>query len=149
MLNKISGYGPIKPGSTVKNRSGVSGASSFADLLATAGADDAGGISPLSDVNAAASIAGMLSLQEVSEEEVRRKKMLKRGNDMLDMLENLRRRLIDGLVPAHMLRELNNQLSVQKQNISDPTLQSLLDDIELRVAVELAKLEMAAQKGFE
>jgi hypothetical protein len=46
-----------------------------------------------------------------------------------------------------MLQDLSRHLSVQRQHLNDPRLMEVMDDIELRVAVELAKLENAFHSG--
>lgn len=77
---------------------------------------------------------------------MQKKKMLQRGSNLLDSLESLRQQLLMGVVSPSLLTDLNRQLSVQKQNISDPQLLALIEDIELRAAVELAKLQIAQSK---
>lgn len=143
MLNKVTGYGPIKSAGNVKGKKGVSGTSSFADILSASSTDETSAAVPISATNP---VGNMLLLQEVSEEEVRRKRLVRRGHDMLDILETLRRRLLEGRIPADMLAALERQLSAQKQTVMDPQLLELIEDIELRVAVELAKLENALPK---
>lgn len=147
MLNKITGYGSVKSAGSVKRRSSVAGVKSFSELMESAAADEAAAVTQLSDVAATAAVNNMLSLQEVSEEDARRKKLAQQGNNMLESLEKLRKQLLTGAVPTHTLQELSRQLSVKKQSVSDPALTALIDDIELRVAVELAKLEKAVQDG--
>lgn len=142
---KIDAYGNIKATSATKKRSGVSKAGDFSSLLSAAETDTADGTGKLSGVAAPSSLSGMLALQEVSDEEIRRKKIIKHGNEMLDSLEQLRRRLLLGTLPMQTLRDLNQQLSLQRQQIADPKLLAIMDDIELRAAVELAKLEMAVK----
>lgn len=146
MLGKITGYAPLKAAANVKRRSGTSSVNStesFADLLGAAGTDDAAAATPLEHVTGTTAVGGMLSMQEVTEEVTRRKILTKQAHTMLDVLEELRRRLLSGNIPATMLQDLNRQLSTQKQSVSDPHLISIIEDIELRVAVELAKLEKA------
>jgi hypothetical protein len=142
MLNKITGYGPVRPGSGAKGKQSVSGTSSFADILSAATEETSASV-PISATNP---VGNMLALQEVTDEEVRRKRLVRQGHDMLDVLETLRRKLLEGSIPADMLQALERQLSAQKQNVMDPALRELIDDIELRLAVELAKLENALPK---
>lgn len=147
MVSKISGYGQVKSTGGVQRRSGVSAVKPFSEILAAASTDDAAAIGDVSDIAAASAVGTMLALQEISEEEVRRRKLAQQGKNMLDELENLRRDLLIGAIPGERLQGLARQLSVQKQSVADPRLAALIDDIELRVAVELAKLEMAASGG--
>ena len=140
---KISGSEPIKPAGGTKRTSSSSSAGGvrFADLLA--GAQEASA-PHVSDVGATAAVSNLLAMQEITEEEVRRKKLLQQGRNIVDVLENLRHQLLIGAVPMHTLRDLARNLAIQKQQVTDPKLMELMADIELRAAVELAKLEMAA-----
>ncbi|MFW0777628.1 MAG: flagellar assembly protein FliX [Rickettsiales bacterium] len=142
---KITEYGTIRSASDLKRRKvGSTSSSSFADLLdATSDAGSADSVSALSDISPTAPLDNMLAMQEVSDEEIARKKLIQNGNNIIEELEKLRQQLLIGEVPLSTLRNLNARLSVQKQSVSDPHLLSLMDDIELRAAVELAKLEKA------
>lgn len=140
---KITGYSPVHPSGGVKKTGKTSPVSSFADVLAASGTDDIAPSLASGEVSAT-SLSNLLSLQEVSDEDLRRQKLAQQGNRLLDTLEQLRQRILTGAVPPHLLRTLSQHLSVQKQSVNDPRLMELIDDIELRAAVELAKLERAA-----
>ena len=146
---KITEYGAVRTAEDIKRRrktGASSSATSFADILSGAStADETPETEAPSDVGVAADISNMLALQEISEEDVHRKKLVQRGKNLLDMLEKLRYQFLMGAVPSHTLEELTRQLSIQKQAVNDPRLLALIDDIELRAAVELAKLEKAAE----
>lgn len=144
---KIDGYNNIKSSSGVKKRgsaSGLGSISSFEDLLTT---QEAGGASATIEVAASAPVSGLFALQEVEDASVGRKKLIKRGHDILDSLDELRRGLLLGAVPAHVLRSIDQKITAARGEIAagfaDPSLTAILDEIELRAAVELAKLEMA------
>lgn len=144
MHMKVSGYGNISSGSGVNKRRGAGNAGGFSDLLAASEAAESAAPSSASDVKATAAMSNLLALQEISEEDVQRRKAISQGHSMLDELEKLRRQLLTGGVPAQTLADISRQLSLQKQQIMDPMLTAIIEDIELRTAVELAKLEMAA-----
>jgi hypothetical protein len=146
---KIEPYSNIKSASATKKRSGVSQAGDFSSILDTFESDTAGQTSGLNNVAAPSSLSGMLALQEISDEEIRRKKLVKQGDDMLDSLEQLRRKLLLGVLPMQTLHDINNQLSLQKQTVADQRLIAIMEEIELRTAVELAKLEMAIASKSE
>jgi hypothetical protein len=63
----------------------------------------------------------------------------------IEALETLRLALLSGSVPEHLLHTLTKVVALQKQRVDDPRLMSIIEDIELRAAVELAKLERASQ----
>ena len=142
---KVSGYGSIRPGSGSKKTSSTSSAGSFADILALSGSEETHAANGVSDVSAASALSNLLSLQEISEEDVRRKKLLQQGANMLDTLDQLRQQLLMGTIPGHLLQDLGRQLELEKQKATDPRLNEVIEEIELRLAVELAKLEFAKQ----
>jgi hypothetical protein len=146
---KITEYGSIRSASDLKKlrRKNAAGETSFADILNAASETDE--TASTGDISAPSSVGNMLALQEISEEELARQKTVQRGKTLLDSLEKLRQQLLIGVVPARTLHDLNRQLSLQKQQISDPHLLSVIEDIELRAAVELAKLQMAAKMREE
>ena len=57
----------------------------------------------------------------------------------LDELHELRIGLIDGWVSEAQLRRLADTLAVVRAPIEDPGLESVLEEVEVRAAVELAK----------
>jgi hypothetical protein len=139
---KVTGYGSIKSAGTRKAAS-ATGAGNFADVLAASEAGSAAQPAPVSDTAAASALTNLLALQEISEADIQRKKLVSQGKNMLDVLEQLRRQLLIGTLPPHVLRDLSRQLSIQKQMTADPKLNEIIEDIELRAAVELAKFEAA------
>jgi len=144
---KIDGFGAITSTTSTTRKRSVGGVGGFAELLASAEAGDAAAPATISDVAATAALSNLLALQEISEEDVKRRKLMQQGNNLLDSLEQLRQRLLIGTLPAHTLRELSRELSVQKQMVNDPKMNEIIEEIELRAAVELAKLQQAIELG--
>ncbi len=142
---KISGFNSIKSAGGVKKRGSTSSVGSFADLLGLSETGDAGSISSSASVSSASPVNNLLSLQEIQDDGKGRQRLIQQGNDMLDSLDQLRRSILVGSVPVHVLRNLNNQLSIKKQHIIDPALLAVIEDIELLASVELAKIETAMQ----
>lgn len=89
------------------------------------------------------SISAVLSLQEVDDPLVGRSRARKRGELMLDRLEEIRMGLLLGSIPRHKLEELSTMVYLARERCDDERLNAVLDDIELRAAVELAKLDAA------
>lgn len=142
---KITGFGSIDSTNSTTKRKGTSAAGSFADLLASAEASDVSGVAQSSDVAAASALNNLLALQEISEEDIKRKKLVQQGNNLLDTLEQLRRRLLSGTISPHLLLDLSRQITMQKQMSDDPKVNEIIEDIELRAAVELAKIQKAME----
>lgn len=151
MRMKIVDNTPLGPAYGTRRKTGASSVQggNFEQLLGASEAASAADASAVSDVTGIASMDGMLALQGVSDEEIRRRETVRQGHSMLDTLEALRASLLAGRVPAEVVMELGSRLSRQRAGISDPKLLEILDDIELRVAVEKAKLEKAlAERGI-
>ncbi len=89
-------------------------------------------------ISAPASVDALLALQSVEDPLSRRRKLVRRGTRMIDALEGLRAELLVGRISGDRLQELLAVLA-EARNRSEPRLDSLIDDIELRVRVELAK----------
>jgi hypothetical protein len=125
--------------STVARRGtqAASGGSGFAQALSQDTATTAAN-APQS----VAAVENLFMLQEVAEDlPGRRKAAVKRGSDMLDRLDDIRVALLTGSLPRTQLENLRRMAQDRGDILNDPQLQTVLDDIELRVAVELAKLD--------
>ena len=141
---KITGFGTISSNSNVNKKRGAGAAGMFSDILSASETQDTAGAAATNDVASMAGLSNLLALQEISEKDVYKRKMVQHGHSMLDSLDKLRRQILMGTVPPHLLHDIARQLSIQKQGVADPQLLAIMEDIELRTAVELAKLEMAA-----
>ncbi|MBY0356048.1 MAG: flagellar assembly protein FliX [Rickettsiales bacterium] len=138
---KITPFFPILPSTTTQRtrRSSQASGASFSDYMSET--EEASGAQETPPPVAASAINYMLALQEVSDEDVSRQKSFKAASLTLDVLEELRNALLIGELPTHLLNRLSQRISEQKALIADPRLLSVMKDIELRAAVELAKLE--------
>lgn len=86
-------------------------------------------------------LASLLALQTMPTEadpRERRRRSVKRGNDLLDVLEGVKIDLLGGNVPVDRLERLV-QLLGRHEPSGEEGLDALVADIELRVRVELAK----------
>ncbi|MFN3132946.1 flagellar assembly protein FliX [Roseibium sp.] len=84
-------------------------------------------------------IDALLALQEVDERTERRKKATRHGHTLLDSLEMIRADLLAGHVSEDRLEQLSLTVS-KRQSSGDQEVDRVLEEIELRVKVELAKL---------
>lgn len=73
----------------------------------------------------------------------RRRRSVQRGHDLLDGLDRLKAALIGGRVATADLRAIAGRLAERTAESGDPRLDGLVAEIELRAAVELAKLDAA------
>lgn len=88
-------------------------------------------------------LAGLLSLQEVTEELSGRRRAMARGEKLLDALDGVRLALLAGTMPRAQIAALAQLVQDSIALVEDPRLAEILGEIELRAAVELAKLEQA------
>ena len=86
----------------------------------------------------ATGIDSILALQSVEDPLLARKKAVRRGRSMLDVLDGIKADLLLGHVGEGRLTQLMTLIGQVRQQ-AEPGLESLLDDIELRARVELAK----------
>jgi hypothetical protein len=141
---KITESSGIKSASDVKRRRKIGdGGGVFSEYLEAASTSETGAADATLATSDVAAVSNLLALQEITPYDVERKKLVQRGKNMLDSLEELRQQILMGIVPLHTLQNLGRQLAMQKQNIADPQLIEIIEDIELRAAVELAKLEVS------
>lgn len=134
---KIDGPNPIRL-NTVRRaeRSGKAGDSAFASQLASeeAAAGAVGSPALIGQIDA------VLALQEVSDATHGRGRAVRRGHDLLDRLDEIRHGLLIGAIPERRLKALGRALKAERQRTGDPGLAEVIGEIELRCAVELAKL---------
>jgi Class II flagellar assembly regulator len=93
------------------------------------------GVAPLTNLDA------LMSLQEVDDPVERKKRIVKRGHNILDSLNQLKASMLAGKVPSSDLQRIVDHLR-QREPSNDVHLDDILAQIELRAEVELAKLSM-------
>ncbi len=136
---RISQTGPVQRAQriTAKRQNGQGDGFASAMEAAPETAAQTTGLAPV------ASLAGLLGAQEVDDREIARRRGKDRGEALLDQLEALRRDLLLGVVPRSRLEAIARKVSESRPAFEDPRLAAILDDIELRALVELAKLGQA------
>jgi Class II flagellar assembly regulator len=93
----------------------------------------AGALRSISTVDA------LIALQGVEDPAERKKRAVTKGRNALDILDTLKLGLLDGSVDRSTLARLQVAAEGLTQGSGDPSLDSVLGEIDLRVAVELAK----------
>ena len=87
-------------------------------------------------------INSILAVQEIIDEPEReeRRQLAEWGNDILDSLDDIRHGFLIGAIPKERLETLAQRLRVRRASVSDPRLIDIINEIELRAEIELAKL---------
>jgi hypothetical protein len=116
-------------------------AQGFAGLLApsTPAAALTGGAPAL----APGMLAGLMSLQSVTGPAGPRERAVARATRLLDGLDALKVALLEGRVSPETLTALRDGLRAARDKTGDPQLEDVLDSVDLRAEVELAKWEAA------
>jgi hypothetical protein len=131
---KVEGPGLSRIGG-VKRRSGTA-ESGFAQALEEESAPTQS--TGIQGAGAPMGIGALLAAQGDTQEE-QEKRAKARGEEMLRMLDMLRMDLLDGRVNPSRLNGLAHVVKTARETTFDPRLNEILDEIELRAAVELAK----------
>jgi len=120
-----------RTGKTERTRGGRAFAS---HLEATASAGATAKVTP-------AAVDGLLALQEVGDATSEASRAKASAQGLLDQLDELRHALLVGTIDPAKLRELQDRVRAERIKVTDPKLAGILDEIELRAAVELAKYQ--------
>jgi Class II flagellar assembly regulator len=136
---RITRPGPPVAGAARREPGRAGAAAGGFSLGAPRGAEPAvvGGAGP---TFAGSALHALMSLQ-VLPDAAERRRSARRGAALLDHLDELRLALLDGEVPVQALADLRGELAAARAASGDPHLDDLLREIEVRAAVELAKLE--------
>ena len=136
MIDKIDGLGGVRTTQPVKRatKSDASGGVAFARQIGESEeSGTTGGIAGVSN------ISGILGVQEVDDALSRASRGKMRAEDILDRLEDLRLQLLAGGISREKLMQLSRIVNARRAEIKDPRLTEILDAIDLRAQVELAK----------
>ena len=129
--------GPTSPqgGRSAPAAGGFSVPSSAAAVSTSATAAAAG-------VSNVPGVSALMALQGVESATERRRRAIRRGGGLLDRLDELKLALLAGEAGEGALERLGRTLREERPVDADPALSSLLDQIDLRAAVELAKADL-------
>ncbi|PTW61780.1 class II flagellar assembly regulator [Breoghania corrubedonensis] len=127
-------------GSGIQKRSGAKGTSKSGSTFAPTSGEEADRSSVSGGVSSTYAVDALLSLQEVEDPLTgKRRGATKRGHDLLDALEEMKADLLAGVMPEARLDRIL-QLVQTRLPSGDPRLEAVIDEIDLRARVELAKL---------
>lgn len=93
------------------------------------------------NVNLLSNINPFLVLNEINSEEEEKKLLKERGKKLIDILKEIRLMLLDGNIPTEKLLDLKNYFEKLEFTSQTNNINIIIEDIKLRVEVELAKIE--------
>ena len=126
-----------------KEERGAAGTAAAGAIEGGGGDGPGGDASASSSVSGATNVSGILGVQEVDDALSHASKGKMRAEDILDRLEDLRVELLTGAISREKLLQLTHLVNVRRGQVSDPRLAEILDEIDLRAQVELAKHSQA------
>ena len=92
--------------------------------------------------SAVADLSALMALQGVETATERRRRAIRRGGTLLDRLEELKLAMLSGEAGENALERLGRTLREERPEDEDANLTGLLQQIDLRAAVELAKAQV-------
>lgn len=119
----------------------VRSASGFA-MPQTSGAAPAASAQPSAATSSVADVSALMALQGVETATERRRRAVRRGGALLDRLDELKIAMLSGEAGEAALERLGRTLREERPKDADANLTGLLEQIDLRAAVELAKAEV-------
>lgn len=136
MIDKIDGLGSVRTTTPVKRaaKTGSSDGASFANQL-----EEGAETSAPSSLSGTNPVSGILGVQEVDDALAHASRGKMRAEDILDRLESLRLELLSGGISRDKLMQLSRIVAARRAQVKDPRLAEILDEIDLRAQVELAK----------
>lgn len=141
---KVTGTGGLSQTGAPKAARGAGGGEGFR-IAGPQGTSAPAQASAVSSLGGVMGVESLLALQNVETATERRRRSIKRAGRLLDELDEIKIALLGGELGQGQLERLGRAIREQRSATEDPRLEGLLDEIETRAAVELAKLEGAAR----
>ncbi|RAK68458.1 flagellar assembly protein FliX [Phenylobacterium kunshanense] len=137
---KVTGTGGLSQTSGAKPARSGGGGEGFRVGASSAPAAPAQ-VAAASGVASVMGVEALIALQDVGTPTERRRRSVSRAGRLLDSLDDLKVALLGGDLSAAQVEALGRAVREQRMATDDPKLEAVLDEIETRAAVELAKLE--------
>ena len=150
---KIKGTGgPTKTSKTAptkKNDERDAAVDEFVGLMGASSAEDTQSAAATGATGSIASLDALLMAQEVDDPAQRqaRQRMRKRSNKILDALESIRNKMLHGRLTIGDMIDVADVVASHREKIEDPHLNALMDEVDLRAQVEIAKMRVAMDKA--
>ncbi|MES2729287.1 MAG: flagellar assembly protein FliX [Pseudomonadota bacterium] len=142
---KITGPGATDKTTATRRSQGAgkAGAAGFSDLLG--GAEDVSEAAPSAATHAIANIDSLLAAQASDDpaDRASRGRMMGRADNVLDALEGVRRSILAGTLTVGQVVDIADVVASHREKIADPQLTALLDEVDLRAQIEIAKMAQA------
>ena len=132
-----------KSGKTDKAKSAGKADGSFGAMVAGAasGPKAAGATQSIAKVDALLAVQGA---EDATQGKARRR-MRERADNILQKLDGLRMSILSGGLTVGQVIDIADVVASHREKITDPALSALLDEIDLRAQIEIAKMRKAME----
>lgn len=132
------------PSTRKTDKAKAGGASSFGTLLGTEESGETTAPAHTAAMGVISGIDVLLATQEGDSpaELAARRRMKMRGEDVIRQLEKVRLAMLTGSLSVGNLMDIADVVASHREKVTDPQLSSLLDEIDLRAQIEIAKMRM-------
>lgn len=115
----------------------------FGDFIASAPTQTASA-SPAQNIVAVDALLAVQSAGTATDRPAK-KRMMHRAETILDGLDAIRDKMLQGTLSVGDMIGIADVVAEHRENIDDPRLTSVMDEIDLRAQVELAKMQKAIE----
>ncbi|NND49782.1 MAG: flagellar assembly regulator FliX [Rhizobiales bacterium] len=137
MINPLRSNGSLRQSAHVGARQETGRArEGFAGAVGSGNAARTSGASPMRPM---APLATLVAVQAAEERTQSRKRAVRRGTLILDELDALKLAVLEGREGQAELQQIARKVESARESSGDAELESLVDAIELRAQVEIAK----------
>jgi hypothetical protein len=142
---KVEGPNRTQQSDSAKKKDKVSSGSSFGSLL-TGEPEEASGAGVTQSI---ASVDVLLAVQGAEDpaQKAARRRMRLRADNILDSLEKIRIALLSGTLTVGHVIDIADVVAAHREKVMDPQMTAILDEIDLRAQIELAKMRKALDNG--
>lgn len=143
---KIEGPNRTQQADKAKKKGGVSSSNGSFGAMMTEDTQETAAGGP---AQAIATIDTLLALQGVDDPAQRaaRQRMKGRASFLLNELERIRMGLLSGTLTVGHVVDIADVVASHREKIMDPQLTAILDEIDLRAQIELAKMRLSLDKA--
>lgn len=143
---KIQGPGPSAPTSKVKKKGNDKDSSgeSFGSIMSDEAQPD-GGVNTTQSIAKIDSLLAVQSVEDPTEKAAKQRAKI-RSHAVLHELDKVRMGMLNGSLTVGNMIDMADVVASHRDKITDPQLTGLMDEIDLRAQVELAKMRVALDR---
>ena len=141
-IMKVEGPNSTRQTTSTGRKDKVSGGGSgFGDFMSEGAGETAGS----GATHSIAHIDTLLAVQEADNplERAAKKRMKQRADDILKELDKMRLALLTGSLTVGHVIDIADVVAQHREKVMDPKMTAILDEIDLRAQIELAKMRLA------